>query len=187
MSSLRPSLFFATAACWLTVIGAGCTRNPTKSEARTYYRKHKLTLERVDRLVQAGVDAPAGQQKSWHEQLHPLLRGGVIGVRITYVVGTQPRRHVLGEVGLTPGRIFRGYVPPAKGLQVDGRHVGRGRFQTAYQDHRGMKYGDGKPRPGIHVAWFFRRGERRYRVEVVALVDHDPGEAWQAGWRKQPE
>lgn len=116
-----------------------------------------------------------------------LDRPNVIGVQLLYTSpGTEGLQH-LADVGLTPGGHAHGVVEASKGITVDGRQIGWGRFQTSYQPGGGKQYGDGAQRPGIEVAWSFEVGGIDVHVQVWVLADHNPPASWREGFRREGE
>lgn len=109
----------------------------------------------------------------------------VIGVKVFYTSAETTGLQHLADVGLTPGGYYGGLVEASKGITVDGRRIGWGRFQTSYQPGGGKQYGDGAARPGIEVAWTFEEGGNTVHAQVWVLADHNPPPNWREGFRQR--
>jgi hypothetical protein len=117
------------------------------------------------------------------ETLPKLLElPGVLGVAVSYQMPDSRLKNFLGRQGLCPGGFFNGTVRAEEGVQVDGRKLGWGLYQTAYQRAGGKQHGDGKGRPGIEVAWSFEAKPALFDVTVVILAEEETTPEWRAGW-----
>lgn len=107
----------------------------------------------------------------------------VIGVQLLYSSAKTTGMQHLADVGLTPGGHAHGLVEASKGIGIDGRQIGWGRFQTSYQPGGGKQYGDGTARPGVEVAWSFDAGGNTIHAQTWILADHNPPASWREGFK----
>ena len=120
------------------------------------------------------------------ETLPKLLElPGVLGVAVGYQMPDSKLKNSLGRTGLCTGGLVNGTVRAEEGAQVDGRKLGWGLYQTAYQGAGGKKHGDGKGRPGIEVAWSFEAKPALFDVTVVILAEEETTPEWRAGWLEE--
>ena len=108
---------------------------------------------------------------------------GVLGVAVGYQMPDTQLKNSLGRMGLCPGGYLGGTVRAGEGVEIDGRNLGWGLYQTAYQLAGGKQYGDGKGRPGIEIAWSFRAEPALFDVTVAILAEEETTAEWRAGWQ----
>jgi hypothetical protein len=110
---------------------------------------------------------------------------GVLGVAVSYQMPDSQMKNSLGRTGLAPGGFFNGTVRAGEGVEIDGRKLGWGLYQTAYQRSGGKQHGDGKGRPGIEVAWSFEAEPAFFDVCAVILAHEETTPEWRAGWHEK--
>jgi len=130
------------------------------------------------------IEAHNGAESTFREKTLPKLLElrGVLGVAVTYQLPDSQMKNSLGRTGLCPGGHFNGTVRAGEGVETDGRKLGWGLYQTAYQRSGGKQHGDGRGRPGIEVAWSFEAKPALFDVNVVILADEETTPEWRAGW-----
>jgi len=126
--------------------------------------------------------------RTFQKKLLPnLLRHpGVLGIVIDSYKAGDSLWSQLGRIGSTGGGRHDRRLKRKSVLQRDGRRIGWGTFQTAYQTFggAGRRYGDGKTHPGILVSWKFESPTKtRFIVTVVVMAHHRTTAKWRAGWR----
>jgi hypothetical protein len=133
------------------------------------------------------LEAHGKAESRFQEETLPKLLElpGVLGVAVDYKMPDAKLKNYLGRAGLCPGGFFTGTVRAQEGVLVDGRKLGWGLYQTSYQQGGGKKYGDGKGRPGIEVAWSFEAKPALFDVTVVILADEETTPEWRAGWHEK--
>jgi hypothetical protein len=107
---------------------------------------------------------------------------GVLGVAVSYQMPDSQLKNSLGRKGLCPGGFLHGTVRAEEGVEIDGRKLGWGLYQTAYQRSGGKRLGDGKGRPGIEIAWSFRAEPALFDVTVAILAEEETTAEWREGW-----
>ncbi|MBW2736811.1 MAG: hypothetical protein JRH20_30875 [Deltaproteobacteria bacterium] len=114
-----------------------------------------------------------------------LERQGVLGVQIRYFKSGDSSSYSLGNIGSVAGGMHDKRLKGADVLEVGGRRIGWGRFQTAYQRGGGKRYGDGKQHNGILVSWEFTSGnDTRFVAVIVVMATHSTTVEWRTGWNK---
>jgi hypothetical protein len=117
------------------------------------------------------------------ETLHAFLDlPGVLGVAVSYQMPDTKLKNSLGRMGLCPGGFLHGTVRAGEGVEIDGRKLGWGLYQTAYQIGGGKQHGDGEGRPGIEIAWSFRAEPAVFDVTATILAEEETTVEWREGW-----
>jgi hypothetical protein len=115
-----------------------------------------------------------------------LEHDGVLGVQISFFKPGDTTWYGLGNIGNYAGGLHDERLKGRDTKEIDGKRIGWGRFQTAYQRGGGKQYGDGTQHGGILVMWKFSSGNKtKFVVTMVVLGEHKTSKEWRAGWKER--
>jgi hypothetical protein len=109
----------------------------------------------------------------------------VLGVSVTYQMPDTKQKNLLGKKGLCRGGFLSEAQRGTEVVEIDGRKLFWGLYQTAYQFSGGKQLGDSKERPGIEMNWSFRAEPALFDVNVAILAEGETTTEWREGWREK--